>query len=111
MKKLIYAPIVFAMILSIVFLSEAISSDNPLSVKAQSTQYQAKNYPTKRPYKKKYVRPYRPHHSYGYCYRVVKVKRCRWVRVLRCRWVTKKIRIKCPRPYYRKPSYSPRKPY
>lgn len=101
MKKLILAPIVFAMVLSIVFVSEAISSNNPFSVKAQSTtQYQANN-PKKPIYKKRYVRPHRPYRSYGYCYKVIKVKRCRWVRVLRCRWVTKKIRIKCPRPYYR----------
>lgn len=96
MKKLAHTVIVLSMVLSMVFLSEAISSgNNPLSVKAQSTkQYHATNH-TKAPgYNKKY-RPYRPH--YGYCYKIIRVKRCRWVKVLRCRWVTKKIRIKCPR--------------
>lgn len=113
MKMLTNSVIALAMILSIVFLSEAISSNHsPLSVNAQSTtQYQAKNYPKTGPYKKKYVRPYRPYHSYGYCYRVTRVKRCYWVKVRRCRWVVKKIRIKCPRPYYPKTPYSPKKTY
>ena len=115
MKMLTNSVITFAMILSIVFLSEAISSNNsPTSVNAQSTttQYQAVNYPKTPTYKKKYVRSYRPHRSYGSGYRVIKVKRYYWAKVRRCRWVTKRVpNCRCPSPSYTKPSYSSKKTY
>jgi hypothetical protein len=89
MKQLKYAVIVLSMVLSMVFISEAISTDsnNPLSVKAQSTAT------------KKYRRPY--HGGYGgggYCYKIKRIKKCWYVKVRRCRWVTIKVRIPCP-PY------------
>jgi hypothetical protein len=113
MKMLTNSVITFAMILSIVFLSEAISStNNPLSVNAQSpTQYQAKNYTKTGSYKKKYVRPTRPYRSYGSGYRVIKVKQYYWAKVQRCRWVSKKVpRCRCSRPSP-KTNYSAKKTY
>lgn len=74
--------IALAMILSIVFLSEAISSTNPLSVTAQSTQY------TSSPsYKKKTYSGYAPH------YRTIRVKRAYYAKVLRYKWVTKTVKV------------------
>lgn len=100
MKKLTNAMIVLSMVFSIVFLSEAISSNNPLSVQAQ-TQYQQPDPP-------QYQQP-TPTYKKRPKYRWIRVKRCRWIRVHRCRWVRIKVRVKKPRRYgYTRPTaYQP----